>query len=532
MWIHEIPEFHLNNISIIERFFSTLSLIGAAFTITTFLFSRLFHKPINRVIFYASAGNVFTNIGTIISRGALDSVDVDHGMLCQFQGVLIQTFLPADALWTFVMALNVYLTFYHRFDARQLRKLEKYYLLVCYGVPLIPGITLVLVSLPGRGRPYANAILWCWLSSAYDQWRVYFLYAPVWSVSLATVAIYLRLGFTIYYKKLDLDRLNEPNSRSLCVINDPFIATRTTEVTLTSEAIPSRSNSVILQRMRTAPPFLATSVPGQASGQGICALPVYSGAQSSYKCEVTVGEVEPKAHVSAKARALPQIPDRIIFTEASSSTKHYRDRSSLNIQVPEPMTPSNRKKLSTGSNTLVTDPQTPTTPNLRYNNTRVAKKALYAWVKVSLMFVGVMAVTWIPSSANRLYTVYHPGQVLPVLLYLAAIVIPLQGFWNAVIYIYTSWDAVKDLWADMKSMFTAEDQSWRVPTICELVQMVKGAWDAIKEAFAPEEELIVLPMWRRRCRSLPLTPVPARQNDDTESTVGLRDDSWPVAAEI
>src|SRR5687768_3145663 len=33
-------------------------------------------------------------------------------------------FVGADALWTLAMAINVYLAFYHRFDAQRLRKME------------------------------------------------------------------------------------------------------------------------------------------------------------------------------------------------------------------------------------------------------------------------------------------------------------------------------------------------------------------------------------------------------------------------
>jgi hypothetical protein len=45
--------------------------------------------------------------------------------------------MPADAYWTLAMAINVYLTFYFKFDACSLRRLEKYYFMICYGVPCI-----------------------------------------------------------------------------------------------------------------------------------------------------------------------------------------------------------------------------------------------------------------------------------------------------------------------------------------------------------------------------------------------------------
>jgi hypothetical protein len=45
--------------------------------------------------------------------------------------------MPADAYWTLAMAVNVYLTFYWKFDGESLRRLEKYYIILCYGVPFL-----------------------------------------------------------------------------------------------------------------------------------------------------------------------------------------------------------------------------------------------------------------------------------------------------------------------------------------------------------------------------------------------------------
>jgi hypothetical protein len=72
-----------------ERISSVLSLLGAAFVILTFTFNKNFHKPINRLVFYACFGNVMANIGTIISTsGELLGSD----RLCQFQGFILQMY--------------------------------------------------------------------------------------------------------------------------------------------------------------------------------------------------------------------------------------------------------------------------------------------------------------------------------------------------------------------------------------------------------------------------------------------------------
>lgn len=66
-------------------------------------------------------------------------------------------FLPADALWAFAMACNVYLTFFHKHDSDQLRRLEWKYLLCCYGLPFIPAFAYFFIETKARGKVYGSA---------------------------------------------------------------------------------------------------------------------------------------------------------------------------------------------------------------------------------------------------------------------------------------------------------------------------------------------------------------------------------------
>ena len=75
--------------------------------------------------------------------------------------------------------------------------------------------------------------------------------------------------------------------------------------------------------------------------------------------------------------------------------------------------------------------------------------AAWAYAKCAILFFAALLITWIPSSANRVYSFVHPG-TLPTLEFMSAFVLPLQGFWNAVIYIVTSLTACKSLWGDLR----------------------------------------------------------------------------------
>ena len=75
----------------------------------------------------------------------------------------------------------------------------------------------------------------------------------------------------------------------------------------------------------------------------------------------------------------------------------------------------------------------------------------------SLFFVSLL-ITWIPSSVFRVYTISHDAHSSFPMAYSTGLVLPLMGFWNAVIYITISWDAVVDLFAG--SLNRRKPRSW------------------------------------------------------------------------
>ena len=81
------PGSHGDVTSIIERTCSVFSLAGCVFIIATFVGSKAFHKPINRLFFYASFGNLMTNIATLMARSFIADTDSAG---CQLQGFLVQ----------------------------------------------------------------------------------------------------------------------------------------------------------------------------------------------------------------------------------------------------------------------------------------------------------------------------------------------------------------------------------------------------------------------------------------------------------
>lgn len=67
-----------------------------------------------------------------------------------------------------------------------------------------------------------------------------------------------------------------------------------------------------------------------------------------------------------------------------------------------------------------------------------------AYLRTSFVFAISILVTWTPSSINRVYTLIYPLDSSYGLNMAAAVVLPLQGVWNAVIYFTTSWRIFRD----------------------------------------------------------------------------------------
>lgn len=345
----------IHDIIIAERVSSCLSLVGSAFVFITFAVSDKFRKPINRLVFFATFGNVITNIATLISTGGIEAGR--SSPLCQFQALLIQWFMPADALWNLAMGCNVWLSFFKSYDATSLRKLELKYLIACYGAPFIPSFIYLFISTQARGKIYGSATLWCWVSLRWDFLRVATFYGPVWVIILVTIAIYIHVGTIIFKWRKHLLSLDKDTATGEA---NEFPATgimKTSEVTVTT----------------------------------------------------TEGEDPPAAmHINKKPSFLGSPDNR-------RPTAHSRaQRTSGRID-----------------------------PN----------KAALKYCKCAMLFFISLLVTWVPSTINRLYTIIRPTEVVFGLNLAAAIVLPLQGFWNALIYLTTSSFAVKCLWEDILDLY-------------------------------------------------------------------------------
>jgi hypothetical protein len=81
-------------------------------------------------------------------------------------------------------------------------------------------------------------------------------------------------------------------------------------------------------------------------------------------------------------------------------------------------------------------------------------KIKWAYTKCALLFAASILITWVPASVNRVHGLQYPKHPSFVLNVGSAIVLPLQGFWNTVIYFTTSLGICRNVW-----------RKWRVARI-------------------------------------------------------------------
>lgn len=387
-------------IEVTERLGSALSLVGTAFIIGTFLYDKAFHRPINRLVFYASWGNIMANVGTLISMSAID-LGVNKP-LCQFQAFMIQTFMPADALWTLAMACNVYLTFFRNYNAQQLRALELKYVVFCYGIPFMPAFSYFFVQSTARGKVYGSATLWCWIATDWDFLRIATFYGPVWVVIAITFSIYISAGKEIFAKRRELrDFAHATNDAMFPVIQNPFISpfasVKTTEIRITSELADHQRGEGSTQS------FILGQNGRIASNQSFDPYSITIGAEANPDLS------------SSQSPTLPR---------SSNSKRFGADKSANQLRA-----------------------------------SMEANKAAFSYCQCALLFFASLLITWVPSSINRLFTLVHPHTYPFPLLFISALVLPLQGFWNALIYILTSLPACKALGSQIMDYWALKRKS-------------------------------------------------------------------------
>jgi hypothetical protein len=226
--------------------------------------------------------------------------------------------------------------------------------------------------------------MWCWISLKWDVLRVAMFYAPVWVVIFITFSLYIRIGLRIFKKGRERHKLHEEleGSGQLSITSDPFFAGGITKTTEIAITYESKS-------ARKGRPSPLSPIPSAD--------------------EIRTAE--------------PPTPPTYSFTVEGGSR----------VMTPSPLPRSLRTSFA-GSRAW---------EDRKWSSAMT--KAEWSYYKCAMLFFIALLVTWVPSSVNRVYSLVFPDNVSFGLSFASGLVLPLQGFWNTVIYVATSLPACKVL---------------------------------------------------------------------------------------
>lgn len=107
-------------------------------------------------------------------------------------------------------------------------------------------------------------------------------------------------------------------------------------------------------------------------------------------------------------------------------------------------------------------------PNKRRTAAMESNAAAWGYFKVAFLMFAALFMVWVPSSINRVQQFIDQNTSIFGLNLASALVLPLQGFWNSMIYISTTWPECKRAIADMLDSLSHYRnffrRPWRMPT--------------------------------------------------------------------
>lgn len=241
------------------------------------------------------------------------------------------------------------------------------------------------------------------------------------------MAIYIRAGRDIYTKRKKMLKFKSGSGDTVNGTQSgvnldsgfhpgiDFFSYKTTEVTHTTE---------IVRPAATAAPVITK---GRRGSQGVAASQPAEDMENNVSYSVTISADKPPDQDSIDEE------DDIALTPIKENSPTSSPATSTNPGLSFPPNAGTQQQQ-----------QRQQQPARRRNE---ANGATWSYVKCSMLFFSALLITWIPSSGNRVYSLMNHNEISKPLFFASAFVLPLQGFWNAIIYMYTSWAACKSLWA-------------------------------------------------------------------------------------
>ncbi|KAI5859578.1 hypothetical protein GGS23DRAFT_615980 [Durotheca rogersii] len=434
---------NIDTIVIFERLGAALSASGILLIFVAYAaFKRLRTVP-NTFIVFASVANLGASIACLIGYSGV--VAGSTSPLCQAQAFLFELFMQSDPWWSLAMAVNVYMVFFFSANPKSFLRYWWVYCCVCYGIPFIPALWLLFVQTSDGNHIYGNATIWCWIGEDSSNLRIYTYYLPIWVCIILSSCIYVAVGYHVFKQRNQLRNLSLSNPT-----HDPPPARDSGDKDLfTNAAVMGRINREVVQV--TTVNSSTTAYAGEGSVSGSCSSSSSSSSSTGAPGAAPASWFDgPASDKERRARC------------ASASSRCRCGGDGAGSPAPAPPCPYYRYQTTV---TRITADPAPRRPGA-WARGRAACRRLrarlhhvdpvkLAYLRTSFVFAISVFVTWTPSSVNRVHDLASAasgggggepggsGGANFALNLASAVVLPLQGVWNAVIFFSTGWAALR-----------------------------------------------------------------------------------------
>ncbi|KAL1920414.1 uncharacterized protein VTP21DRAFT_791 [Calcarisporiella thermophila] len=202
------PE-QINSFLVTATVGSIISIAGTLTVILTFLFFPRFRNATTRLILWLAISDLIACSATLSGRWAIAAPD---SAACQAQGFIMQWMDICAFFWTMAMAVNMILVIVFQLPATRVMAFEKIWIVVCFFIPFLITLPMLVVNEPGKGHMIGNAQMWCWIKNQYAVWRMYIFYAPMWIIFVMDAVAYVVSAVYLFKTTREIMRAKVNNS--------------------------------------------------------------------------------------------------------------------------------------------------------------------------------------------------------------------------------------------------------------------------------------------------------------------------------
>ncbi|KAI1335913.1 hypothetical protein F5Y15DRAFT_408836 [Xylariaceae sp. FL0016] len=399
----------IDTIVIFERLGAALSVTGVLLIFIAYaLFKKLRTVP-NTFIVFASFANMGASIACLIGYSGVLAGSTSR--LCQAQAFMFELFMQSDPWWSFAMAVNVYMVFFFSANPKSFLRYWWAYFGVCYGIPFIPALWLLVVRGGDGQNVYGNATIWCWIDKDWSDLRIYTYYLPIWVCIVLSTCIYIAVGYYVFKQRNQLRNLSltNPSPRDHPSARDSgekdLFANAAVMGTVNREVVQVTTVNTTTEQVPEAPPHAATPA-------------------NWFDGPPNANDKFHNHHRTADIFDGPSSPKT-----GPTSTSPFHTVTCITAEPVPKLGCLGRVRDSFDRWCAKFNPMDP---------------VKLAYLRTSFVFAISVFVTWTPSSINRVHDLIYPNSYSFALNLAASVVLPLQGVWNAVIFYSTSWNALRE----------------------------------------------------------------------------------------